>query len=268
MQTFGTIAQNASEAAYPHLWKGLVGAWVPSLGVTGDTLRDVSGHGNNGTLTGMDPATDWQVDGGGWCLDFDGSNDYVSVGNVDELNGTDELTIAYWCRKPSAGTIATCGSQLARNNGFWLSWYSDGNIYWGTHNAGGGTRWKSLAYQDKWFHICGTYNGTAVLQLYVNGRVRSTSGSGTPPATLSATAATQFRVGSLLAESLYTTGKLSGVTLHNRALAPAEVATLYQAGPGDWLKRKRRRVYSIPSGVVVYGQRIPRHRTILGGGLR
>jgi hypothetical protein len=43
---------------------------------------------------------------------------------------------------------------------------------------------------------------------------------------------------------------------------------LYQLGPGNWLARKRRRVYSIPAGVIVYGQRLPRHRTILGGGLR
>jgi hypothetical protein len=34
-------AKNASQSAHPNLWDGLVGAWMPSLGVTGETLRDV-----------------------------------------------------------------------------------------------------------------------------------------------------------------------------------------------------------------------------------
>ena len=53
------FARCAAESDKPDLWTGLPGLWMPSLGVTGDTLRDISGYGNHGTLTNMDPATDW-----------------------------------------------------------------------------------------------------------------------------------------------------------------------------------------------------------------
>jgi hypothetical protein len=72
-------AKNASESANPNLWKGLVGAWMPSFGVTGGTLKDVSGNGNDGTLTNMDAASDWVGTSKGLALDFDGVNDYVRM---------------------------------------------------------------------------------------------------------------------------------------------------------------------------------------------
>ena len=73
------FARNAAESAAPDLWRGLVGAWVPALGPTGGTLHDVAGSARDGTLTNMDPATDWVVGSPGSVLDFDGSNDYVNV---------------------------------------------------------------------------------------------------------------------------------------------------------------------------------------------
>lgn len=43
-------AKSASESAYPELWDGLAGAWVPSLGNTGHALLDLSGNGHNSTI--------------------------------------------------------------------------------------------------------------------------------------------------------------------------------------------------------------------------
>ena len=55
------------------LAKGLVGAWAFQDG-GGSVLRDVSGRGNTGTLTNMDPATDWVSSPYGGALYFDGDN--------------------------------------------------------------------------------------------------------------------------------------------------------------------------------------------------
>ena len=47
------------------LTDGLQGWWCPSLDDAGNgttTLTDLSGNGNHGTLTNMDPATDWVAD--------------------------------------------------------------------------------------------------------------------------------------------------------------------------------------------------------------
>lgn len=81
------FARYAGESLYPNLWNGLVGAWVPALGPTGLVLRDVSGRGSHGTLTDMDPATDWVVGEKGYALDFDGSNDTVVCGSVMDFHG-------------------------------------------------------------------------------------------------------------------------------------------------------------------------------------
>ena len=65
------FAPRDGQPLYPELWRGCVGAWCPSLGPTGLTLRDWSGFGNHGTLTNMDPGTDWVLSGGRYALDFD-----------------------------------------------------------------------------------------------------------------------------------------------------------------------------------------------------
>jgi hypothetical protein len=83
----------------PNLWRGLVGCWKPSLGVTGLTLRDVSGHGNHGALTNM-TMDDWVISGNprlpSYSLDFDGSNDYVEMATSEMVNSTEPFTINYW----------------------------------------------------------------------------------------------------------------------------------------------------------------------------
>ena len=53
------------------LSKGLVGCWLFNER-GGDSVYDASGQGNTGTLTDMDPATDWVVSEKGSALDFSG----------------------------------------------------------------------------------------------------------------------------------------------------------------------------------------------------
>ena len=58
---------------------GLVGAWCPSFGPTASTLLDRSGRNNHGTLVNMDQSTDWVQSGGAGALDFDATDDRVSI---------------------------------------------------------------------------------------------------------------------------------------------------------------------------------------------
>ena len=63
------------------MWNGLIGAWTGLQG-GGGTLYDLSGLDNHGTLTNMDPATDWVATEKGWGLDFDGDDDHIVIGQV------------------------------------------------------------------------------------------------------------------------------------------------------------------------------------------
>ena len=60
-------ARSAAESSVPHLWDGLKGLWMPTLGRTGLTLRDVSGNRNHGTLTN---GPTWVPGPNGTVIDF------------------------------------------------------------------------------------------------------------------------------------------------------------------------------------------------------
>lgn len=78
--------------------RGSVGKWLFYEG-TGPKVFDLSGNNNHGTLTNMDPATDW-VPGrerGGWALDFDGTDDYVNLGDPSIVDfGAGDFAILAW----------------------------------------------------------------------------------------------------------------------------------------------------------------------------
>ena len=93
------------ESAFPELWEGAVGAWAPCLGPTGLRLHDFSMRQNWGTLTNMDAATDWVVDGGQYGLDFDNANDFINLPSLT-LNQSRPVSIRWFEKVAStAGTF-------------------------------------------------------------------------------------------------------------------------------------------------------------------
>lgn len=79
------------------LAKGLV-ADYPFFERGGTTLRDISGNNNHGTLTSMDPATDWILTSQGYGLDFD-TTDYVTIPDSDILDfGTSPFFVETWIK--------------------------------------------------------------------------------------------------------------------------------------------------------------------------
>jgi len=91
------FARNADESARPGDWDGLeyLFAFFPG----GDKLFEFSGHGRDGTLTDMDPATDWTVGEMGYQLDFAvaAPNDYIDfpITTIDNAHGSIVLTFNY-----------------------------------------------------------------------------------------------------------------------------------------------------------------------------
>lgn len=75
------FARNASESRHPNLWRGLIYAGFPVLGVTGDTLFDISPYKVNGALNNMPLSSAWVNSQYGSVLHFGGtgSTDYVEL---------------------------------------------------------------------------------------------------------------------------------------------------------------------------------------------
>ena len=61
---------------------------------SGTTWYDLSGNGNNGTLTN---GPTYSSDDGGY-FSFDGSNDYVNCGNSTTLDMSTEVTLIHWLK--------------------------------------------------------------------------------------------------------------------------------------------------------------------------
>ena len=117
------FARSAGESKYPNLWRGLVGAWVPALGVTGGTLYDQGRYGEDGTLTTMVPASDWVATPDGYALNFDGTSDRV-VTPASKWSDTPDVTVMALV-KPTSGAsglriISSLGSAWGSAT---IDWY-------------------------------------------------------------------------------------------------------------------------------------------------
>ena len=75
--------------------EGLVGYWPRDEG-SGIGTVDASGNGNGGPLNG---GPTWDAGKSGGALNFDGSDDYVDLGNQPILNfETDDWTVSAWMK--------------------------------------------------------------------------------------------------------------------------------------------------------------------------
>ena len=222
-QDFGTH----DESAYPELWEGVVGAWCPSLGPTGLRLHDHSRRNNWGTLSNMDPPTDWVVDGGQYAVDFDGSNDQVvSVGDVV---APQSRTLAMWVLSRALNQWF-CGTNFGTFNS---------GLFLGTEQNALTVTQYGLAIRDTvtfplntWQHVVAAHNGNQYT-LFRNGVLVNSGGMTTTPV------AALWYLGSY-GNGGYLNGRIDDAALWGRALSPNEVQQLYQLGRGGMYQRRRR----------------------------
>lgn len=213
---------------YPSLWRGCVGSWAPCLGPTGLTLRDWSGYGRHGTLTGMDPATDWVVNEGRYTLDFDATNDYVACGTIPELNGASAASLTGWIYRASTGATVAFGAaagDVSAGNKLSCIWFSDGNIY--TNASAASVSYGVCALTGVgWHHIAIVFNGSGAgnstrLRVYIDGVLKTLSFSGTIPATLG-TITPEFTFGRD-ATNRYSGGNIDDVSAFSRGITESEI---------------------------------------------
>ena len=211
---------------YPSLWDGCVGAWAPSLGATGLTLRDESVYGNHGTLTNMDAASDWVVSGGKVALDFDGVDDVVVCEAPSKVT-TNRLTVSCWVL-PSVltrGDLVTCWNNGSINSQFNLLYglTSGKAIFYISDGTGYNSGDSSTAMEvNKWYHIVGTYDGASV-SVGVNGFIETSAAASV---TLPTANLTNIRFGNNLQGDGDFTGQLDDIRVYNRVLTPSEIKLL------------------------------------------
>ncbi|MBI3627356.1 MAG: LamG domain-containing protein [Candidatus Sungbacteria bacterium] len=234
---------------------GLVGYWPFEEG-QGTVTGDLSGSGSFGTLTNMaSPPTStsgWGSGKLGRGLNFDGTNDYVDMGNTAILKSTfgGDFSVCFW----ENNTQTTIGRALGKNvpgmsiganyasgnaAGRWSFYTNDGS-----DSSSLSTPTTMNLSNGAWHHLCATRSGTTqnwyAEGAFVNSRTQVGS---------NATNNSSFRVGHDgsgfgLGTQQYG-GKIDEVSVYNRALSAAEINQVYAEG--------RQRIVAAPSnGLVGY----------------
>lgn len=169
-----------------NVYADLVGHWTFDEG-SGNTITDVSGNGNDGTIVD-NPVWDisWITGPSGGAVEFygvgtaGGNGDYFDCGNDASLNITSNISIALWIR-PDAddpeGNLTTT-APMSKTNG--SDWSYQVRYGWG---QGAPEPYMSFTFDTsprawanvgknleryEWCHIACTHDGTT-LKCYLNG---------------------------------------------------------------------------------------------------
>jgi hypothetical protein len=213
--------------------------WWEMDDAAGGTAADSSTYGNDGTLVGP-PA--WTDDAErGWCLDFSGDNNYVTIPNESDYDLTGPMTVMAWMKDDYIDwrNFSTIIAKGRDNGGGWtlqkagranaMSFYVDvTGMPWDGIKAGVGI------FDNQWHHVAGVYDGSNAY-IYIDGGLDSNS---VPCSGNMVTNDWPVYIGenskTLLDEATNArewNGLIDDVRVYNYALTQTEINEIYTGGP-------------------------------------
>jgi len=195
-------ARSAGQIAWDYNRGAPVGHWKMDE-CQGDTVHDSSGNANHGTINLSTTGTQTTALGMGTCttnastpwyngatgkfnysLNFDGTDDYVDLGNPSSLSLTGAMTISAWVKNSTSGHqspeyrgVVTKGGISTSNTAFdfgvrlnanpthtlYFLWYNGVTI--------NGAEWQNISNltDQAWHHIVGVRNSSNQIIFYVDG---------------------------------------------------------------------------------------------------
>lgn len=212
----------------------------------GTAAADSSGFGNVGALYGMNPginngSSGWTSSGRlGNALQFDGANDYVSVGDAPSLRPRNFTIEGWFYKKSDYGAQVLVSKQYTGAQSYWMDSYaifSDAsNIFSFYGYAGGADIIANSAVPlplNRWTHFAVTYDSSS-LKMYLNG----TLVLGRPLSGVVSYDSSPVLIGadddsSNEQYSFFFNGTVDEVKIWNKALSAADIQAEYLAGLTD-----------------------------------
>ena len=182
---------------------------------SGTTWTDLSGRGNNGTLT--NGPTYSSANGG--SIVFDGVDDYVKFGSSIQPSN---LTISIWI-KPNTSILSGGYKAIVDKSNSWYLFLFDGvPIFF--INGDANYVQSSITLTNNWFNVVGTYNQSSIL-MYVNGSLVGTTNYNVAISNNSNSIELMSRsVVEGKPNNYKSSGDVSQVQIYNRALTTAEIS--------------------------------------------
>ena len=189
---------------------------------TGTAWNDISGNGNNGTLTNGPTFNS----GNGGSVVFDGTNDYINLGTFQTL--VNNFTLTLWCRITAVAGANILGfyNPSSPFNGWGLGYAQNGPGL----NFWDGSAWRApniTVTDSTWRQITVVISSTYLLSFYINGIFSTSIQGSTIPAFTGNKA-----IGARNDAAGPMTGNISQFLIYNRALTSTEITQNYNALKG------------------------------------
>jgi concanavalin A-like lectin/glucanase superfamily protein/galactose oxidase-like protein/Big-like domain-containing protein/IPT/TIG domain-containing protein len=208
---------------------GLVAAYSFNEG-SGTTVTDLSGNNLNGTIVGATWTTAGKY---GNALSFNGTSNYIDLGNPALLRLTGSMTIEAWIQ--ATANPPDDGQIIAKSDGQggWQFKTSPdtGAETFGiavTGSSGSATQRYSTTVRalNTWYHVAGVYNAaTGTMDFYVNGVLSTGVLRGASPIpTAQVDEAVNVNIGRRIG-GYYFAGIIDEIRIYNRALSQVEIQT-------------------------------------------
>lgn len=234
-------ARNPSQVAYDYN-KGAPIGWWKLDECQGSTANDSSGNSNNGAITiGASGSQDYlgtcQIGtSAAWTngaighinssLNFDGTDDYIDLGNNSSLDLTSEFTLSTWLKSDTGDTGYILGRFQASDAGYMMRWNNTNlTLYYGnTENVSS----SSFSSTNNWVHAVITFNN-GIVNFYRNGLLIGTNSE----ITINSAPSINNTIGSRWGGSTtghYFQGQIDDARIYNYALTNKQIKTVYNGG--------------------------------------
>jgi len=192
---------------------------------SGTVAFDSSGNGVDAALTGDPKWVTGVVDG---ALEFDGVGIEGTTGRRDHLGN---WTLTCWVNSLAVPALGDAVGPINCQTNYQINWGHPSDVYMGTVATRIGGAWYAAKFlpveANTWYHLAGTYDGSA-LKAYRDGvLVTSTAASGTSD---QAVASRELLLGGS-SGGRYFTGILDDVRIYRRALTEKEIRQVMQVAP-------------------------------------
>lgn len=222
----------------------------------GTTLNDSTGNGNAGTLvvggsgsqatagTCSSASTAWGNGATGKfnsSLNFDGTDDYVTNGDLPQTEGASQLSWSFWVNPTSLSDLKClfCKFNSGPTQTAWAIETHNSNLILAgipTTTSDGNTFGESVSPVpvSTWTHILVVFDGTATgnanrLKMYFNGNLQNLNFTGTIPTSTQATTSNAV-IGASSDLSRFFSGRIDDVRIFNYALSAAQAKKVFNDG--------------------------------------